>query len=93
MARRTKSALAVGGVMVIMGTVAVVAASRSRKQNIEGLIATCPYAVTWEGWRAIDAIETAAGVASGTGRPRVKLTEWAALREAAKGVPSGAPRS
>jgi ferredoxin/flavodoxin---NADP+ reductase len=61
--------------------------------DIEGLIATCPEAVTWEGWQAIDAIETAAGAASGTGRPRVKLTEWAALREAAKGVPSGAPRS
>ena len=61
--------------------------------DIEGLIATCPHAVTWEGWQAIDAIETAAGAASGTGRPRVKLTEWAALREAAKGVPSGAPRS
>ena len=61
--------------------------------DIEGLIVTCPYAVTWEGWQAIDAIETAAGAASGTGRPRVKLTEWAALREAAKGVPSGAPRS
>jgi ferredoxin/flavodoxin---NADP+ reductase len=49
--------------------------------------------VTWQGWQAIDAIETAAGKASGTGRPRVKLTEWAALREAARGVPSEAPSS
>ena len=61
--------------------------------DIEGLLATSPHAVTWQGWQAIDAIETAAGRASGTGRPRVKLTEWAALREAARGVPSGATRS
>ena len=39
---------------------------------------------TWEGWQAINAIETAAGEASAPARPRVKLTEWAALREAAK---------
>jgi ferredoxin/flavodoxin---NADP+ reductase len=53
--------------------------------DIESMIATnCANAVTWEGWRAIDAIETAAGEASTPGRPRVKLTEWAALREAAK---------
>ena len=53
--------------------------------DIESMIAThCEHAVTWEGWQAIDAIETAAGEASSPGRPRVKLTEWAALREAAK---------
>jgi ferredoxin--NADP+ reductase len=53
--------------------------------DIESMIAThCANAVTWEGWQAIDAIETAAGEASTPGRPRVKLTEWAALREAAK---------
>jgi ferredoxin/flavodoxin---NADP+ reductase len=53
--------------------------------DIESMIAThCLHAVTWEGWQAIDAIETAAGEASSPGRPRVKLTEWAALREAAK---------
>ena len=53
--------------------------------DIEAMIATtAAHAVTWEGWQAIDAIETAAGVASIPGRPRVKLTEWAALREAAK---------
>jgi ferredoxin/flavodoxin---NADP+ reductase len=53
--------------------------------DIEGMIATrCPHAVTWEGWQAINAIETAAGEASTPGRPRVKLTEWEALREAAK---------
>jgi len=53
--------------------------------DIESMIAThCTQAVTWEGWQAIDAIETAAGEASTPGRPRVKLTEWAALREAAK---------
>ena len=53
--------------------------------DIEGMIATrCPNAVTWEGWLAINAVETAAGEASTPGRPRVKLTEWEALREAAK---------
>ena len=43
--------------------------------------------VTWEGWQAIDAIETAAGEDSAPARPRVKLTEWAALREAAARTP------
>ena len=47
---------------------------------------SAPQAVSWDGWQAIDAIETAAGVASAPGRPRVKLTEWAALREAAKPI-------
>ena len=56
--------------------------------DIEALIAaSAPEAVSWEGWRAIDAIETAAGQASG--RPRVKMTDWAALREAGRGTPSG----
>jgi ferredoxin/flavodoxin---NADP+ reductase len=53
--------------------------------DIESMIAThCTNAVTWEGWQAINAIETAAGEASTPGRPRVKLTEWDTLREAAK---------
>ncbi len=53
--------------------------------DIDGMIEThCAHAVTWEGWQAINAIETAAGEASAPGRPRVKLTDWAALREAAK---------
>jgi ferredoxin--NADP+ reductase len=57
--------------------------------DIEAMIASCaPEAVTWDGWQAIDAIETAAGAASLPGRPRVKLTEWAALREAARGTPA-----
>ena len=52
--------------------------------DIEALIAThAPEAVTWEGWRAIDAIETAAGGESAPARPRVKLTDWDALRDAA----------
>ena len=52
--------------------------------DIEALIAThAPDAVSWEGWRAIDAIETAAGGESAPARPRVKLTEWEALRDAA----------
>ncbi|MBV8219640.1 MAG: FAD-dependent oxidoreductase [Solirubrobacterales bacterium] len=53
--------------------------------DIEAMIATrCSHAVTWEGWQAINAVETAAGEASTPGRPRVKLTEWEALREAAR---------
>ena len=53
------------------------------------MIATCaPNAVTWEGWLAIDAIETAAGKASVPARPRAKLTDWAALREAARRAPA-----
>jgi ferredoxin--NADP+ reductase len=47
--------------------------------------------VTWDGWQAIDAIETAAGAASTPGRPRVKLTEWGALREAAEQSLTGRP--
>jgi ferredoxin/flavodoxin---NADP+ reductase len=60
--------------------------------DIEALIeGHAPHVVTWDGWRAIDAIETAAGVGSAPPRPRVKLTEWAALREAAKvGTEEGA---
>jgi ferredoxin--NADP+ reductase len=53
--------------------------------EIEAMIAThCEHAVTWPGWQAIDAIETAAGEASAPARPRVKLTDWVALREAAQ---------
>ncbi len=61
--------------------------------DIEEMIATrATYAVTWEVWQAIDAIETAAGAASDPGRPRVKLTEWAALREAAQRSGTGKAR-
>jgi ferredoxin--NADP+ reductase len=53
--------------------------------DVDAMIAEhCPQVVTWEGWQAIDAIETAAGAASEPGRPRVKLTDWGALREAAE---------
>jgi ferredoxin--NADP+ reductase len=53
--------------------------------DIDGMIEMhCEHAVTWEGWQAIDAIETAAGEASAPCRPRVKLTDWAALRDAAQ---------
>jgi ferredoxin/flavodoxin---NADP+ reductase len=56
--------------------------------DIEAMIAThATHAVSWEGWQAIDAIETAEGEASIPARPRVKLTEWAALREAATRAP------
>ena len=58
--------------------------------DIETMIAVqCEHAVTWEGWQAIDAIETAAGESSDPIRPRVKLTEWDALREAARRTPAG----
>jgi ferredoxin--NADP+ reductase len=61
--------------------------------DIDALIAACaPHVVTWDGWQAIDAIETAAGLASAPGRPRVKVTDWGALREAARGVQSGETR-
>ena len=61
--------------------------------DIETMIAMhCEHAVTWEGWQAIDAIETAAGAASAPERPRVKLTEWAALREAARQALSDSAR-
>ncbi len=60
--------------------------------DIEEMIAEhAEHAVTWEGWQAIDAIETAAGSASDPARPRVKLTEWDALREAARGATAGRP--
>jgi len=58
--------------------------------DIEALLDACaPDVVTWDGWQAIDAIETAAGGESAPARPRVKLTEWAALREAGRPTPSG----
>ena len=59
------------------------------EDDIDALIANnCADVVTWDGWQAINAIETAVGEGSSPARPRVKLTEWAALREAARGVPS-----
>jgi hypothetical protein len=58
-------------------------------EDIDGMIEThCEHAVTWEGWQAIDAVETAAGEASAPGRPRVKLTDWAALRDTARQLAS-----
>jgi ferredoxin--NADP+ reductase len=57
--------------------------------DIDGMIAThCEHAITWEGWQAIDMVETAAGEASVPGRPRVKLSDWAALRDAARQLAS-----
>ena len=57
------------------------------EDDIDALIAdNCADVVTWDGWQAINAIETAVGEGSSPARPRVKLTEWAALREAARGV-------
>jgi ferredoxin--NADP+ reductase len=52
-------------------------------EDIQALLAAqAPYVVQWDGWEAIDAVERAAGEPQG--RPRVKLAEWEALREAAK---------
>jgi ferredoxin--NADP+ reductase len=57
--------------------------NRPGRDDIEELVAErAAYAVAWEGWEAIDAVERAAGEPSG--RPRVKLAAWEALREAAK---------
>src|ERR1700758_476499 len=57
------------------------------EDDIDALIANnCADVVTWDGWQAIDAIETAVGEGSSPARPRVKLTEWAALREAARRI-------
>jgi len=58
------------------------------QDDIDALIDSCADVVTWEGWLAINAVETAVGEAASPARPRVKLTEWAALREAARGVSS-----
>ena len=67
--------------------------NRPLSDDVDAMLAThAPHAVTWEGWLAIDAIETAAGEASDPGRPRVKLTEWEALREAARSVLTEQPR-
>jgi ferredoxin--NADP+ reductase len=61
--------------------------NRPQSDDIDALIADhCPDAVTWDGWQAINAIETAGGEAASPARPRVKLTEWAALREAARSI-------
>jgi ferredoxin/flavodoxin---NADP+ reductase len=44
--------------------------------------------IPWQGWQAIDAAETSAGEPQG--RPRVKLTRWEQLHEAAGSQPAGA---
>ncbi len=62
--------------------------------DIEAMIEShAIHAVTWAGWLAIDAIETAAGTGSVPARPRSKLTDWAALREAARQAPTTTRRS
>jgi ferredoxin--NADP+ reductase len=69
----------------ILADVAAGRVNQPISDDIEALIeAHAPHVVTGDGWQAIDAIETAAGSRSAPERPRVKLTEWAALREAAK---------
>jgi ferredoxin/flavodoxin---NADP+ reductase len=57
--------------------------NRPERDDIEDFVTErAVHAVAWEGWEAIDAVERAAGEPSG--RPRVKLAAWDALREAAK---------
>jgi len=51
---------------------------------VELLAAKAEHHIPWEGWLAIDEAETSAGAPQG--RPRVKLTEWEALRRAATGA-------
>ncbi len=54
------------------------------KDDIAPLVAArTDHVVGWAGWEAIDAAERAAGEPQG--RPRVKLAEWGALRETARG--------
>jgi ferredoxin/flavodoxin---NADP+ reductase len=61
--------------------------------DIEEMIEMCAeHAVTWEGWLAIDAVETSGGQAASPARPRVKLTQWEALREAARAARSHSAR-
>jgi ferredoxin--NADP+ reductase len=53
------------------------------RDDIEAFVfANAEHAVEWSGWEAIDAVERAAG--EDQGRPRVKLAQWHALREAAR---------
>ncbi len=64
------------------------AAGRLNTPAYDDIAAALPeHTVQWAGWEAIDAAETAA--AEGTERPRVKLTDWEALREAAKAPSRG----
>jgi ferredoxin--NADP+ reductase len=53
------------------------------------IVAHAVHAVAWKGWETIDAVEIAAGEASDPARPRVKLAQWEALREAAKTTTTG----
>ncbi|WP_205697219.1 FAD-dependent oxidoreductase [Conexibacter sp. SYSU D00693] len=53
---------------------------------LELLTERVEHLVEWTGWEAIDAAERAAGEPQG--RPRVKLVEWDALREAGRGAPA-----
>jgi ferredoxin--NADP+ reductase len=77
----------------ILEDVATGRINKPASDDIDALIAThAPGAVTWEGWQAIDAIETAAGGESAPARPRVKLTDWEALREAAGRTPAAEAR-
>jgi ferredoxin/flavodoxin---NADP+ reductase len=77
----------------ILQDAAVARLNQPVADDIEAMIETSAmHAVTWQGWLAINAVETAAGEASVPSRPRSKLTEWAALREAAKGAPAGQAR-
>ncbi len=58
------------------------------RDDVDALLAEkAPDGISWDGWSAIDALEREAGEPSG--RPRVKLVRWDALREAARGATAG----
>ena len=71
----------------ILDDAAVGALNEPPRDDIDEFIAaTAAHAVGWADWQAINAVETALGEACDPARPRVKLTEWEALRAAAGGV-------
>jgi ferredoxin--NADP+ reductase len=65
--------------------------NRPVADEIEALVAAqAERAISWEAWEAIDKVERLAGEACNPPRPRVKLAQWEALRDAA-GVGRDAP--
>jgi ferredoxin--NADP+ reductase len=57
--------------------------------DIDDLLSDVDHRVSWEAWQAIDHVERASGEPSG--RPRVKLVTWEALREAARDIATARP--
>jgi ferredoxin--NADP+ reductase len=67
------------------------AQERDAEATMVWLSEKVPGLVTWEGWEAIDARESARGIPAG--RPRVKLVRLAELIEASRGTSSASTRS